>query len=281
MNNTFYAPNDWWAITHSELYHHGIKGQHWGERNGPPYPLDKAAHKAVVNGASDETKKQAKKIAGGSHFGKRGAYEKAIEDIHENQRREQEARQNDLKEKTIKANSEINKRLKQYESGNTKPDLIDLDDAFGLAQTMKDEYGIESPWSKLSDNVDKLFSAWDRETNKAKKDQLREQLSLARKKRDYETYFKYIEAYASKNPKDSINMWSDASSTFDGYMHDNPNIIVVDRKTNKFNNVHYGGDREYQSIIRQIRGEEPRSTVNPNKYYYFEWGEDALDRYRR
>lgn len=23
----------------SEIYHHGIKGQHWGDRNGPPYPL--------------------------------------------------------------------------------------------------------------------------------------------------------------------------------------------------------------------------------------------------
>lgn len=21
------------------LYHHGIKGQKWGKRNGPPYPL--------------------------------------------------------------------------------------------------------------------------------------------------------------------------------------------------------------------------------------------------
>ncbi len=25
----------------SELYHHGIKGQEWGVKNGPPYPLDK------------------------------------------------------------------------------------------------------------------------------------------------------------------------------------------------------------------------------------------------
>lgn len=24
-----------------ELYHHGIKGQHWGVKNGPPYPLTK------------------------------------------------------------------------------------------------------------------------------------------------------------------------------------------------------------------------------------------------
>ena len=23
----------------TELYHHGVKGQHWGKRNGPPYPL--------------------------------------------------------------------------------------------------------------------------------------------------------------------------------------------------------------------------------------------------
>ena len=23
-----------------ELMHHGIKGQRWGKRNGPPYPLE-------------------------------------------------------------------------------------------------------------------------------------------------------------------------------------------------------------------------------------------------
>ena len=28
----------------SELYHHGIKGQRWGQRNGPPYPLDYDDH---------------------------------------------------------------------------------------------------------------------------------------------------------------------------------------------------------------------------------------------
>ena len=26
--------------TDDELYHHGVKGQKWGVRNGPPYPLD-------------------------------------------------------------------------------------------------------------------------------------------------------------------------------------------------------------------------------------------------
>ncbi len=30
----------------SYLYHHGIKGQEWDKRNGPPYPLDPEDHSA-------------------------------------------------------------------------------------------------------------------------------------------------------------------------------------------------------------------------------------------
>ena len=37
------------------LCHHGIKGQSWGVRNGPPYPLDQKTHNKVVNGSSDKT----------------------------------------------------------------------------------------------------------------------------------------------------------------------------------------------------------------------------------
>lgn len=37
---------------HSELYHHGIKGQKWGIKNGSPYPLDKSAKRdTIVTGA--------------------------------------------------------------------------------------------------------------------------------------------------------------------------------------------------------------------------------------
>lgn len=34
------------APTNSDLQHHGILGQKWGQRNGPPYPLGTGAHSA-------------------------------------------------------------------------------------------------------------------------------------------------------------------------------------------------------------------------------------------
>ena len=39
-----------------ELYHHGIKGQRWGRRNGPPYPLSAQTHAAVVRSAGKRGK---------------------------------------------------------------------------------------------------------------------------------------------------------------------------------------------------------------------------------
>lgn len=51
MNPVFYTENDF------RLYHHGIKGQKWGQRNGPPYPLDASDHSAAEKKAMGEGNK--------------------------------------------------------------------------------------------------------------------------------------------------------------------------------------------------------------------------------
>ena len=42
--------NDFYVITptNGDIQHHGILGQKWGRRNGPPYPLDGSDHSAVL-----------------------------------------------------------------------------------------------------------------------------------------------------------------------------------------------------------------------------------------
>ena len=54
-----------------ELLHFGIPGQQWGKKNGPPYPLSRAEHRAVVRSAKaakrrglsyESAKRNAKKL---------------------------------------------------------------------------------------------------------------------------------------------------------------------------------------------------------------------------
>lgn len=44
------------VIIASELYHHGIKGQKWGARNGPPYPLNSSDKSASEKRLSSNKK---------------------------------------------------------------------------------------------------------------------------------------------------------------------------------------------------------------------------------
>lgn len=47
------------------LLHHGIQGQEWGVRNGPPYPLDQKEHARVIKKAKKDMKRVAKKASKG------------------------------------------------------------------------------------------------------------------------------------------------------------------------------------------------------------------------
>lgn len=50
-----------------ELYHHGIEGQKWGVRNGPPYPLDQDDKSSSERSA--ESGSSGKNSYGGAHSG--------------------------------------------------------------------------------------------------------------------------------------------------------------------------------------------------------------------
>ena len=48
MYGTFDAPNDFRYY----LKHHGVKGQQWGVKNGPPYPIGSSPRKVFISGTS-------------------------------------------------------------------------------------------------------------------------------------------------------------------------------------------------------------------------------------
>lgn len=54
----------------NEIYHHGVDGQKWGVKNGPPYPLDKGMSPRK---AASRAKKDAKEFARAKMFYGEGA----------------------------------------------------------------------------------------------------------------------------------------------------------------------------------------------------------------
>lgn len=101
----------------SELYHHGMKGMHWGKRNGPPYPLTgegkaafkrqkKQAQEADYSKMTDEEKSQAKQKA-----------------IREGNIREANANRNEYTDQelnAVKNRFELNQRVSQLSKATIK-----------------------------------------------------------------------------------------------------------------------------------------------------------------
>lgn len=56
--STFYPQNDYRGY----LSHHGIKGQRWGRKNGPPYPLSDRIHNMIVKGKQKRAAKRRERI---------------------------------------------------------------------------------------------------------------------------------------------------------------------------------------------------------------------------
>lgn len=52
----------------SDLRHHGILGQRWGKRNGPPYPLGGGDYSQAERKAIYKKRKQSNSIYNKKHF---------------------------------------------------------------------------------------------------------------------------------------------------------------------------------------------------------------------
>lgn len=97
-----------------ELYHHGIDGQRWGVRHGPPYPLDRADHNKVVEKSEKASKKRHLSYRGSRKYAKRMT-DKDLNDTIDRLQREETYRRLVSKEKLEKKAAKAAKKAKKEE----------------------------------------------------------------------------------------------------------------------------------------------------------------------
>lgn len=109
-------------MSQNELYHHGIDGQKWGIRHGPPYPLDRADHNKVVEKSEKASKKRHLSYRGSRKYAKRMS-DKDLNDTIDRLQREETYRRLVSKEKSDKkaakaAKKEAKEAKVRYENQN-------------------------------------------------------------------------------------------------------------------------------------------------------------------
>lgn len=138
----------------AELYHHGIKGQKWGVRNGPPYPL--GSGKGSSRSAKEKIESRDEKLRRINEFlNKKEKFyfydyyntdsfkknKKEIESIH-------------TKEEKIKINkleSEISKLEKDLDKLDYKIEL--LDEKFGYPDDNKEIENLRKEYNELEKTI--------------------------------------------------------------------------------------------------------------------------------
>ena len=96
----------------NELYHHGIDGQKWGVRHGPPYPLDREDHNEIVERSHDATKKRHLSYERSGKYAKRMT-DKDLNDTIDRLQREETYRRLVSKEREEKKAAKIAKEAKK------------------------------------------------------------------------------------------------------------------------------------------------------------------------
>ena len=164
------------------LAHHGILGQKWGKRNGPPYPLDAEDHSAAEKRAAkqltsdmaeaDRKRRKADQAAAkasrSSWYNSDRRWRRALK--LDAQKVEAEKKRNEtakkvLDESTYKKISSLSKQIRDAEQ-----ELEKLDEKFraeGTSRTEKSRDKIDKIYEKLSDLERDRYKECEKAANSA------------------------------------------------------------------------------------------------------------------
>lgn len=143
-----------WEPSYDYLEHHGIDGQKWGKRNGPPYPLDYKSHSA------EEKRKNPKYKLSGNEKEDRKTVKSAFEKAKyaraaslETETEQKQSQKKFLKGKISKEAHEYNEetaRLAKKKELEIDADFADIANAYIRNYGDTKLKSIDKEWGKLS-----------------------------------------------------------------------------------------------------------------------------------
>ena len=148
-----------WNLDMEELTHSGVKGQRWGVRNGPPYPLSKD----ISTGSRLKSTSSGKKSGGIRGYlqtrklkkKKQAALEKARQTKAENAQRKQTAEEHAAEVKKILESGDRNK-IKSIASEVPYSDLNNALQKADLMAKLNAQTAPKTAWDKFDNTKNKL-----------------------------------------------------------------------------------------------------------------------------
>lgn len=143
--------------TDSDLYHHGILGQKWGRKNGPPYPLGSSDHSASEKKAGWRKSLDGKSKGGLFRRKKKVKKNQAAVDIAQERLKTMQTENPELYEATKATALQKGKAsdILQFKGNLTNQQLQDAVNRIRLEQTLS-EYSskeVKSNWDKVDDTM--------------------------------------------------------------------------------------------------------------------------------